>query len=68
MAVTEYTNVEWIPATSNAVERFFTLVCKQVYSRYRKRLLPINLEMQLFLKLHSEFWIHDVRLASKVTS
>jgi hypothetical protein len=42
-----YQNVAWIPITSNEVERFFSL-CKMVYSDYRKRLHPVNQEMQVF--------------------
>ena len=67
MSTVVYSNVDWIPPTSNVVERFFSL-CKQVYTKYRKRLLPVNLEMQLFLKLHSDFWSHDMRLVSKVVN
>jgi len=60
-----YTSVEWIPPTSNEVERFFS-VCGQVYTKYRKRLHPVNLEMQLFLKLHTEIWLDGGKLLSKV--
>ena len=60
-----FSNVHWVPATSNRVERFFSL-CKQVYTKYRKRLLPINLEMQLFLKMHSEMWVDDGELLAKI--
>jgi hypothetical protein len=62
-----YSNADWIPPTSNTVERFFS-VCKQVYTKYRKRLLPVNLEMQLFLKLHSDFWVNDSLLVAKVVN
>ena len=60
-----YENVDWVPPTSNEVERFFSL-CKQVYTKYRKRLLPINLEMQLFLKLHTDIWVDGGVLFAKV--
>ena len=45
----EYSDVKWIPPTSNHVERFFSYY-KHVYSDERKKLLPVNLEMQVFLK------------------
>jgi len=60
-----YNNVKWIPPTSNEVERFFS-ICGQVYTKYRKSLNPVNLEMQLFLKLHTEIWLDDGKLVSKI--
>lgn len=53
----QYEHVGWIPPTSNSVERFFSR-CKQVYTRFRQRLTPDNLEMQLYMKMHSEFWFN----------
>jgi hypothetical protein len=40
-----YSHADRIPPTSNTVERFFS-VCIQVYTKYQKRLLPVNLEMK----------------------
>ena len=56
-----FSDVKWIPPTSNHVERFFSY-CKHVYSDDRKRLLPINLEMQVFLKEHFDLWVDDHKL------
>ena len=33
MSAVVYSNVDWIPPTSNVVERFFSL-CKQVYAKF----------------------------------
>ena len=41
-------NLKWILPTSNLAERFFSRV-KFAFSDYRKSLLPINLEAQIFL-------------------
>ena len=53
-----YHPVSWIPPTSNSVERFFSR-CKQVFTDFRQRLTPLNLEMQLYLKMHEDLWIND---------
>ncbi len=56
-----FSDVKWIPPTSNHVERFFSY-CKNVYSDDRKRLLPVNLEMQVYLKVHFDLWVDDHKL------
>ena len=48
-------DIQWIPPTSNRLERFFIRV-KFVYRGYRQRLLPENLEAQLFLTENRSFW------------
>ena len=65
MKKSSYINVDWIPPTSNEVERFFSS-CKEVYTKYRKRLHPVTLEMQLFLKLHTEIWLDGGKLVTKI--
>jgi hypothetical protein len=51
----KYINLKIVCPTSNCVERFFSL-CGIVWSKLRRRLLPKNLEMLLFLKMNRRFW------------
>lgn len=53
--VTSYIDCRFIVPTSNLVERFFSLA-GQCFNEHRQRLLPLNLEMQLFLKVNKKFW------------
>jgi len=62
----EYTNLDWIPPTSNVVERLFSLA-RLTFTDYRKATLPENLESTLFLKINADLW--DIQtLASLMTS
>jgi hypothetical protein len=47
----EYIDLDFIPSTSNHAERFFSSA-KLCLTSLRKRILPKNLEIQLFLKLN----------------
>jgi hypothetical protein len=51
----EYVNPAFIAATNVVCEWFFSIAGYTLDQR-RKRLLPANLEMQLFLKVNSAFW------------
>ena len=48
-------DLSWIPSTSNRVERLFSVV-RNIYTDYRKRISPVNLESQMFLKLNRAYW------------
>ncbi|RLN97486.1 hypothetical protein BBJ28_00003742 [Nothophytophthora sp. Chile5] len=50
-----YGGVKFTPPTSNAVERLFSKAC-HVLSLHRPGILPIRLEMLLFLKVNRHFW------------
>jgi hypothetical protein len=52
---TTYENVNWIPVTSNVVERLFSLA-KLTFTDNRQATLPENIEKTLFLKVNSELW------------
>jgi hypothetical protein len=58
-----YSNLNYIPPTSNLCERFFSR-CKYVFNDYRKRILPINLERQMFLMVNKSYW--NIDTVSKV--
>ncbi|RLN87599.1 hypothetical protein BBJ28_00027238 [Nothophytophthora sp. Chile5] len=51
----EYPLLPYIPPTSNCVERFFSQA-KHLLSHHRTRMLPIHLDMLLFLKANRRFW------------
>ncbi|KAE9018887.1 hypothetical protein PF011_g6069 [Phytophthora fragariae] len=55
VAVQVYRGVRFIPPTSNAVERLFSKA-RHVLSLHRHSILPIRLEMLLFLKINRRFW------------
>ena len=57
-----YIDTRFLLPTSNILERFFSLA-KYGYSNYRQALLPVNLEMQMFLKVNKNMW--DEELVSK---
>ena len=50
-----YGNLKWIPPTSNIAERLFSKV-RHDFSDYRKSLLPVNLESQVFISVNVRFW------------
>ena len=50
-----YIDLRFIRPTSNICERLFSL-SKLALPDNRKRLLPANLEMQIFLKLNRHLW------------
>ena len=50
-----YLDPKFLQPTSNLLERFFS-TAGYAYNDYRKHLLPMNLERQLFLKLNHRFW------------
>ncbi|KAE9199324.1 hypothetical protein PF004_g19300 [Phytophthora fragariae] len=54
-AACEYPELKVVPPTSNMCERFFSQV-KYVLGSHRQGLLPINLEMILFLKVYRHLW------------
>ena len=54
-AGSQYMNVKFILPTSNLVERFFSSATYS-FGDLRQSLLPMNLEMQLFLKINQRFW------------
>ena len=47
--------VHLIPPTSNRVERLFSQ-CKLVLTPTRSRLLPVNFEMIMFLRVNRKLW------------
>ena len=51
----EHFDLAWLPATSNTVERLFSVV-RAVFTDYRKKTSPINLEAQIFLQFNKEYW------------
>ena len=48
-------HLDWISGTTNVVERLFSWV-NSTYDDKRKKLLPINLESQIFLAVNKDFW------------
>ena len=50
-----YQDVDWVPPTSNKVERFFSKA-KFFLGEHRHALLPENFEGQLFLSMNKQFW------------
>ena len=61
----EYVDVQWVKAGSVIVERQFSQ-SKLVYTDLRKSMLPINLEMLMFLKANLHLW--DLALVAKACS
>ena len=61
--LSQYQNLSFIPPTSNLAERFFS-AASFVMTDLRKRTLPKNLEMIMFLKCNRELW--DAKLLAKV--
>ena len=60
--VSEYGSLKILLPTSNILERFFSSATYSS-SDLRQKLLPMNLEMQLFLKVNEKFW--DENLVSQ---
>lgn len=50
-----YNCVDHIVPTSNSCERLFSQ-CKLVYSDHRQRMLPMNLEICMYLKTNKHLW------------
>jgi hypothetical protein len=50
-----YTNVAWIPATSNIVERLFSRM-KMVFSPRRQRMNPATIECVMMLLCNRDLW------------
>ncbi|GMF46637.1 unnamed protein product [Phytophthora fragariaefolia] len=50
-----YVQVDTIPPTSNLAERLFS-VARAMYSLHRHSLLPVSLEMILFLRTNRSYW------------
>ena len=61
----EYIDLDFIPATSNLVERFFS-ASKLVLTDFRQSLYPINVEAVMYLKLNRHFW--NVKTMERVVS
>ena len=59
----QYVDCRFLLPTSNILERFFSTV-GYAFNDYRQSLLPMNLEMQLFLIVNRSFW--DQELVSKI--
>ena len=53
--VTKYVDCRFLLPTSNLLERFFS-TAGYASSDLRQRLLPANLEEQLFLKINKRYW------------
>lgn len=51
----KYVNLEWIPASSCEIERLFSQA-KLVLNDHRRRMLPCNMEIVLFLKMNRHRW------------
>ena len=49
-----YQDVRYLRPTSNMPERFFK--AGFAYGDLRQSILPMNLEMQLFLNVNNQFW------------
>ena len=60
--VSEYESLKFLLPTSNILERFFSSATYS-FSDLRQKLLPMNLEVQLFLKVNEKFW--DENLVSQ---
>ena len=56
-------NLSWILPTSIVAERLFSRA-KFVFSDYRKKTLPINLESQIFLFVNKSFW--DIKTVKEI--
>ena len=50
-----YINLDWIPPTSNMVERLFSR-CKFVMTLLRNSMSPITFKEVMFLKMNEENW------------
>ena len=53
--VSEYESLKFLLPTSNILDRFFSSATYS-FSDLRQKLLPMNLEMQLFLKVNEKFY------------
>ena len=51
----QYRPLHHVIPTSNCCERLFSQ-CKLVYSDHRRRMLPVNLEVVMYLKLNAHLW------------
>ncbi|KAF0708669.1 hypothetical protein AaE_013120 [Aphanomyces astaci] len=60
-AASDYMDLRFLRPTSNICERFFSVV-KHALSDNRSRILPKNIEAQMFLHFNAEFWTaEDIR-------
>ena len=59
----EYLNLNFVPPTSNVVERLFSNA-RLVLTDYRKSLTPYTFECVMFLKINRNFW--DLDLVAKI--
>lgn len=55
----EYTNLNFVPPTSNAVERMFSNA-RLVLTDYRKSMSPYTFECAMFLKINRDYWNLDL--------
>ena len=51
----DYIDLKILVPTSNCVERLFS-IAKYVYTPQRQSMLPMNLEMLLFLRVNEPIW------------
>ena len=59
----DFINLEFIPPTSNVVERLFSSA-RLILTDYRKSMSPYTFECIMFLKFNSNLW--DISTVSKV--
>ena len=59
----EYLNLNFVPPTSNVVERLFSNA-RLVLTDYRKSMTPYTFECVMFLKINRNFW--DLDLVAKI--
>jgi hypothetical protein len=62
-AASKYVNLNWVPPTSNVVERLFS-ASRQVLTDYRKSMSPYTFECIMFLKMNRKYW--DIDLVNEV--
>jgi hypothetical protein len=58
--VSAYIGVAWLPATTDDIERVFSL-CKRVWSEQRKAMTPETFEIIVYMSMNRRYWnINDV--------
>ena len=62
-ASSKYANLNWVPPTSNIVERIFG-AARQVLTDYRNSVSPYTFEYIIFLKVNRKYW--DIDLVHEV--
>ena len=62
-ATSKYVDLNWVPPTSNVVERLFS-AARQKLTDYRKSMSPYTFECVMFLKVNRKYW--DIDLVNEV--